>query len=192
MPVGFGVVFVDVVGIGAVGIDDPAGGRRNQIVSNIGLSDGVDFRGINNSLCGQRRIGLKEWVTLEKCDHVGVGFSGRRRVAEIAIELRRGEGAKHRTDERAVLPLPLVAEEKEQAVLSVIDMGNGDWAADGGSELISLEDRARLNVLGIAFVEEGVGVERVIAEVVIKRAVILVCAGLHDLKDDAATTAAVF
>src|SRR5215472_9811607 len=135
IPIDFGVVLIRVVGIRAIRNDQTVRRGRQEALFDISLSDRVDSCGINNPLRSQRGIRLEVWVILEKCgDPCGVDG-----VAEIAVEFLGSEGTEFRSDQRAVLTLSLIAEEKEETIPAVVKVRDGNRTADGGAELIPFE-----------------------------------------------------
>ena len=96
---------------------------------------------------------------------------------EIAgVHFRSGDGEGGAVGAGAVAE-PLVGEEEECVVPAFFDLGNPDRAADGDAEIVLLIDGIG-DAGGVA--EEVIGVEIVVAEEFVGRAVELSGAGLGD------------
>src|SRR5215467_2273612 len=153
---------------------------------NIFLRHSIELGWVDNTLCGQGSIGLKEGIRLEEGNHIGVWHatirvsSIRSSVGEIAGQHFRGEGADLIGYARS-LPLALVADKPEHLVFH-------DWAAQSAAKLIAAESIFGQAVL---IVEIAIGGEGVVAIELEHGAVNLIGSGLCDQADDAAGIAAI-
>ena len=127
-------------------------------------------------------------VVLQERGHVGIGPAvyGLR---EIAIGFSRGVSLHFTRAGDGGLLLPLIRKEEEQFVTPVDDVRDDNGAADGEAVLLALENSARFALL---IEEEIVGIEIIVAGVIVGSAVDIVGAALGDNADDAAGIAAVF
>lgn len=89
------------------------------------------------------------------------------------------------------LPLPLIAGEKEKAVLPFHDLRDTNLFAKRTAVLVASQGIVWKQVVGIVFVEERIGIKIAIADIVKRAAVPFVRSGFHDFGDDAAAVAPV-
>src|SRR5438552_12480569 len=112
-------------------------------------------------------------------------------MGEVPRQFGRREHHRSRGGLQLREPLPLIADEEKEPLLAVNQLGNNDRAAYGSAELVPLQNGLGQRVWSVGVVEEEVGIERIVADVVVQRAVIQVRAGLGYHADDPAAVAAV-
>jgi hypothetical protein len=113
-------------------------------------------------------------------------------MREVSTELLRGKGLNAIGGLILSLFLTLIANKEEETVFPMDQMRNCNGSAKGSAVLIALENIAWQQLSWCTFIEEGVGVERVIANKVESTSVPFVCAGLCYDSDDAAAVAPIF
>src|SRR5262249_42603409 len=127
---------VPLVGGCPVRRDNSGGTCRDRQSTDETLRYRVNAGRINDRPGGQLGVWLVVGVRGQKLSDAGTRLSIAG-LGKVALELGGRKGRDLRPDHRIVLPLSLIAEEPEVAVLSVDHFGNGQRTAHRAPELVT-------------------------------------------------------
>src|SRR5207244_4067979 len=146
----------------------PGGRDRHQPRLDEILGNRIDAGWVHDTLSREGGIRLEVGIFLKKVHYRAVGLRARAiRPGGIAAQFGGDEYGYAGRRPHLGLALPLIADE-EKDLVAPVELGENYRSSHRGSELVAFENRARLPV---TIIKERIGVERVIAEVIVCTAV---------------------